>query len=668
MLENQRKREAQMKEKEEARRAAEEKEKQDKLKSIEHKLPTASASGVSAAAEAASGKIPPLELYVTRKKNLFAPLPKTERGKPVLLGGDPSGENILYCNGNDVIIRSLDNPLVADLYSEHPRPTTVARYSPDRRFIASGDQTGTVRIWHTEIVQGIPYKLYFEKKCMGGAISDLAWCPESKRIVAVGTGRDTMGIAFFADSGSSAGTISGHSKTIISCDIRPVKPWKVITCSEDLGVGFFEGPPFKWVHTLQEHQRFPNCVRFSPNGNLFISVGQDKLAFFGDAETGKKKSELPSDHQGGIYACSWSPDGQQVLTASGDKTCKVWDVNSGKCVTTFTFGEDVDDQQVGCLWQGKHLVSLSLAGHLSYLDTSSGKVRKVIKGHQKSIESLAYHKGSKSLYTGSYDAVVTRWDATTGDNAQVGGDGHKNSIIGMSVQGDDLHTASMDDTYRLTKQGKDFSGAGTPLGAKPLCLGTSQNTPGLAVVGTFDQKLKVLRGGQIVGTTPITYAPDSAAISADGTRVAIGGEDKEVHLYKLSGSTLSEDGKLTTGHRFPVTAATYSPDGQHLATGDKNGNICVWKVADRSLIVSNKWCFHSAKVNGLEWSPNSQYVASCGLDTSVIIWSLAEVGKRIHIKAAHHGGVTGVRWLDDSTVASVGSDSSLRTWNATWDL
>ena len=37
-------------------------------------------------------------------------------------------------------------------------------------------------------------------------------------------------------------------------------------------------------------------------------------------------------HTGGIYALSWAPDGRHILTASGDKTCKWWDVETRQCV------------------------------------------------------------------------------------------------------------------------------------------------------------------------------------------------------------------------------------------------------------------------------------------------------------------------------------------------
>lgn len=38
----------------------------------------------------------------------YATLPKTQRGQPIVLGGDPKGVNFLYTNGNSVIIRNIE--------------------------------------------------------------------------------------------------------------------------------------------------------------------------------------------------------------------------------------------------------------------------------------------------------------------------------------------------------------------------------------------------------------------------------------------------------------------------------------------------------------------------------------------------------------------------------
>lgn len=46
---------------------------------------------------------------------IFATLPRTQRGQPLVLGGDPKGKNFLYTNGNSVIIRNIDVSIVCKI-------------------------------------------------------------------------------------------------------------------------------------------------------------------------------------------------------------------------------------------------------------------------------------------------------------------------------------------------------------------------------------------------------------------------------------------------------------------------------------------------------------------------------------------------------------------------
>jgi WD40 repeat protein len=341
-------------------------------------------------------------------KNIYAAIPSTTRGKPVHLGGDPKGNNMLYTCGSSIFIRNIKEPLKVEMYTEHQFPTTIARYSPSGFYIASGDISGTVRIWDTTQKEHI---LKLELKVISGPILDLQWSDDSKRIVAVGEGKERFGAVFLWDSGSSVGEISGHSKPITTCDFKQTRPYRIATGSEDFQANWFEGPPFKFKKALKEHTRFINCVRFSPDGNKLLTVSSDKNGFFYDGKTGDLVGKLNPEqgHTAGIYSCSWSPDSKKVMTASADKTCKVWDAETGNCLVTFNVcsNPQVEDQQLGCLWQGDELVSIALSGEIYYWDMQNpNQPKKVIRGHQKFITALAYDSKSNHIYSGSYDSVI----------------------------------------------------------------------------------------------------------------------------------------------------------------------------------------------------------------------------------------------------------------------
>ncbi len=50
----------------------------------------------------------------------------------------------MYGSGRSVVIRSIADPLKAELYSEHAKDVTVAKMSPSGFYVASGD--GELRV------------------------------------------------------------------------------------------------------------------------------------------------------------------------------------------------------------------------------------------------------------------------------------------------------------------------------------------------------------------------------------------------------------------------------------------------------------------------------------------------------------------------------------------
>ncbi|KAK2095291.1 hypothetical protein P7K49_026707 [Saguinus oedipus] len=178
---------------------------------------------------------------------VFASLPQVERGVSKIIGGDPKGNNFLYTNGKCVILRNIDNPALANIYTEHAHQVVVAKYSPSGFYIASADVSGKLRIWDTMQKEHL---LKYEYQPFAGKIKDIAWTEDSKRIAVVGEGREKFGAVFLGDSGSSVGEITGHKKVINSVDIKQSRPYRLATGSDDNCAAFFEGPPFKFKFTI----------------------------------------------------------------------------------------------------------------------------------------------------------------------------------------------------------------------------------------------------------------------------------------------------------------------------------------------------------------------------------------------------------------------------------
>lgn len=598
----------------------------------------------------------------------FACLPRTTRGTPLVLGGDPKGKNFLYPNGNSIIIRDIENPSICDIYTEHATLATVAKYSPSGFYIASADQHGKIRIWDTTQKEHI---LKNEVQPFSGVVKDLAWSADSQRIVAVGEGRQRFGHVFAMETGTSIGEISGHSKIINSCDFRPSRPFKIVTGSEDTFVGIYEGPPFKFKSQLQDHNRFVQAIRFSPNGDLFASAGFDGKLFVYNSNDYSKITELGSPaHKGGIYAISWSPDSKQLLSASGDKSCKLWDIASSSLVTEFALGSDVPDQQVSCLWQEPYLLSVSLSGFINYLDKNNpSKPLRIIKGHNKSITALTVATNDtsgddKTIFTGSHDGFVTHWSSKTGNHDRVDGAQHTNQVQDMYPTKDLVLTCGLDDTIRaIDLKTNQYSSSFAPikLSVQPKGIAAVSGTNLIVIAGV--NELLVYDGQQQKSSLKIKYESSSIDVHPNQKEVAVGdASDKKVHIYSLENGQLNET--KTLEHRGGVSAVKFSPDGVYLAAADSNRKVVLYKVDGYALAHDNEWGFHTAKVNCLAWSPNSKTLASGGLDTNLIAWFPDQPTKHFIIKHAHpQSQITRVAFLSNTLLVSSGQDATVRTWS-----
>ncbi|XP_042358308.1 WD repeat-containing protein 1 [Plectropomus leopardus] len=597
-------------------------------------------------------------------KHVFASLPQMERGVSKVIGGDPKNNNFLYTNGKCVIIRNIENPAIADIYTEHAHTVTVAKYCPSGYYIASGDITGKVRIWDTTQKEHI---LKYEYNPISGKVKDIAWSDDSKRIAVVGDGREKFASVFLWDTGSSVGDLSSHSKIINSVDIRHTRPFRLVTASDDTTGSFFAGPPFRFNFTMRDHTQFVNCARFSPNGAHFVTAGADSKIFLYGGKEGEMVCSLGGEkaHNGGIYAVSWSSDSTQLISASGDKTVKLWDVATGTAVTTFNLGTDVTDMQLGCLWQKDHLLSISLSGYINYLDKNNpDRPIRTIKGHSKSIQCLTVHKkdGKPYIYSGSHDGHINVWNAESGENDCFTGKGHSNQVSKMVIdEADELVTCSMDDTLRFTNLKKSEYSAGDVVKMDLQPKDVSIAAGGLTLSVCIGQIVLLKDKKKVFTLNDLDYEPEVGALHPGGTIAAVGGADGKIRLYSIQGYTMRDEGK-TVEASGGITDMAYSNDGAYLAVIDDKKVATAFIVAD-DYKVKNKFYGHHAKPVTLAWSPDNEHFATGGMDMMVYIWTVSDSDKRIKLQDTHRlHHVSGLAWVDEHTLVTTSHDACVKQW------
>lgn len=646
--------------------------------------------------------------------SVLAANPAGERGSASKIAYHAPTNQLLYPRGRSLVLRSLGAPPAAtgaikfavpgtSTYVEHAQPITAVSVSPTGFYAATGDSSGTVRVW--DLIAGDKV-LKLEHKALTGPVRDIAWDAESKRLLAVGDGREKFGSAFLLDSGSSVGTIEGHSKPINAVALNRQRPYRALTVSDDSQLGWYTGVPYKLAQTSRPLSKFVHAAAFSPGGTYAAAAGSDGYIVLLNGKDGTSAGKLEQG-EGTIYSLAFAPDKEQILASAGaDGKVKIYELVPGDKVEGKLLA--AVDLASGSTQGGDQLVALaftsptslvveSVRGVLTEVNFASGFGSKAeltpLLGPTKGVTDLAV-LGSVDgqdlrLSAASYDGRVYTYDlghsldfsqggapscvALAFDKGASGTASAAVVALASTPEGK-LIGATLDDKLQSFTPGQEM-----PKGEKvnPLLLAEGKSDElhgqprnhGIALDG---------KGGVYVATTSgldvFSFSGAQQQISiegamavaahatAKGTIVAVGLDSSEINLYLVSG-TVTKLAPLSA-NRSAVTTVAFSPDGTLLAVGESSGKIIVYDTSSLltgagSESVGPKivhWVFHTARVESIAWSPDSKFAVSGSLDTHVYVWSVTKPMKHLAIKDAHAGGVTSTVFLDPQHIASAGAD------------
>lgn len=139
------------------------------------------------------------------------------------------------------------------------------------------------------------------------------------------------------------------------------------------------------VRNIQQHPNLVDAVAFSPDGKFLATGCHDgQLRIFETEKWAATKiiqAHTTPAPPAAIYSVTWSPDGKQILSTSFDKSMKLWDVASGSLVKEFkAFTEKTFE-----------------------------------KGHQDQVFCATFSKDGKTIYSGSSDRKIKKWNVTDGN-------------------------------------------------------------------------------------------------------------------------------------------------------------------------------------------------------------------------------------------------------------
>jgi len=350
---------------------------------------------------------------------------------------------------------------------------------------------------------------------------------------------------------------------------------------------------------------YPECARFSPDGQWLASGSCDGYVEIWEADTGKLSSEHAyqtrdelMSHDSAVLCLTFNLGMELLATGAARGDVKVWRLATGSCVRKFPTAHAAGVSSLEFVRDGTQLLSCSQDTTLKLHGLKSGRTLKEFRGHASFVNGATFTSDQTHIVSASADGTMRVWDVKTCDciktirMAPAPGSGSIATpppLLAVHLIPPDA--AHPHDRFVLVERSgtlRVLSSEGAVLHSF-LSTSSASSSSGAAVAGALASEkdkaaaaasARAQRLGLTSGVHPGDFVAACVSARRGGGTGANGGllygvtEECVLHCFDLASGKLVHAIKL---HRADVLGVTHHPHNNLLASWAQEGTIKLWK-------------------------------------------------------------------------------------------
>lgn len=583
------------------------------------------------------------------------------------------GKRVASAGSTEVHIWDADTGKPISVLKGHKADVKCVAFAPKTAdLLLSGGDDKKWFLW--DVTKDTPKHTFDE---LGGRVEAVAFSPDEKLVAAVDhTGG---GVIFGVDQ---------LGKVLYGGAVSDKGGSKAVAFARE-GGGFFSagddgkikllggpgGPPAavgNLITRFEGHQGVVTGLGVTPDGKLLASIAEkDRTVIAWEVASGKQIRAYQAEPTAKFGTClAMRPDGRQVAAGFESGQIRLYPLSNTDDHRTFS--ESKEKLMAAALSpDGKLFATAGGDATVRVYETTTGAMKKELKGHKIAVTSLAW-VGNTTLASGGADKLVKLWDTTAGTSKDAVG--HTVAVLAVAADpaGKVLLSGGADKTLRGWNPSTGEATKWKYDGTSAVCAVAVSADARRVAVGLANGKLMLFAVKDDGLTSTGEVMAHSAGVAAvafhpTGDRVATCGGDGKAKLWNApeTGSptqavVYDPPFRVAPGSPpMPVTSVSFSPDGKQLVGGGSEGVVRIWDTVGGSEVRGLRG--HTAWVTSVQFSGDGKSVLSCSVDNTARLFDLPRAEAAL---TGHSAAVSSVTVSRDGKYAATGSeDCTVKVWD-----